>query len=146
MDALTPAWRFFVSSLRLPSLREEEPPARTMNSGLPRQVSLLHVFCLRAIPTPTTLDFVHRFYTLPFSVIAGRKFLHLGFAISQQARQVDRPNRVHFRLGLVVRLPMLPTPPHGDAVSVGYKPENVYLKRTYTFLTKHTCKRTGTGS
>jgi len=41
---------------------------------------------------------------------------------------------------------MLPTPPHGDAVSVGYKPESVYLKRTYTFLTKHTYKRTTTGS
>ena len=38
---------------------------------------------------------------------------------------------------------MLPTPPRGDAVSDGYKPESVYLKRTYTFLTKHTYKRTG---
>ena len=78
-------------------------------------------------------------------MIAKKKFFHLGFAISQEARQVDRPNRVHERLGLVVRLPMLSTPPHGDAVSVGYKPENVCLKRTYTFLTKHTYKRTGTG-
>jgi hypothetical protein len=98
------------------------------------------------IPTPTTLDFVHRFHTLPFSVIAGRNCLHLGFTLSQRARQVDRPNRVHFRLGLAVRLPMLSTPPCGDAVSVGYKPENVCLKRTYTFLTKHTYKRTGTAS
>ena len=40
---------------------------------------------------------------------------------------------------------MLPTPPRGDAVSDGYKPESVYLKRTYTFLTKHTYKRTGQG-
>jgi hypothetical protein len=37
---------------------------------------------------------------------------------------------------------MLPTPPRGDAVPIGYKPESVYLKRTYTFLTKHTYKRT----
>ena len=47
------------------------------------------------IPTPTTLDFNHRFCTLPLSVITRKNFFHLGFAISQEARQVDRPNRVH---------------------------------------------------
>jgi hypothetical protein len=34
MDALTPIWRLFVSSLRLPSPCKREPPSRTMNSGL----------------------------------------------------------------------------------------------------------------
>lgn len=93
------------------------------------------------IPTPATLDLNHRFHTLPLSVIT-RSCLHLGFAINEKARQVFRPNRVYERLGLAVRLPLLPTPPHGDAVSVGYKPENVCLKRTFTFLSKHTYKRT----
>ena len=37
---------------------------------------------------------------------------------------------------------MLPTLPRGNAVSVGYRPENVYLRRTSTSLFKHTCKRT----
>jgi hypothetical protein len=37
---------------------------------------------------------------------------------------------------------MLPTPPRGDAVSVGYRPENVYLKRTSTSPSIDTCKRT----
>ena len=46
------------------------------------------------------------------------------------------------RYGLAVRLPMLSTPPRGDAVSVGYRPENVYLKRTFTSQSKPTCKRT----
>ena len=37
---------------------------------------------------------------------------------------------------------MLPTPPRGDAVSVGYRPENVYLKRTCTSPILLACKRT----
>jgi hypothetical protein len=57
---------------------------------------------------------------------------------------ITRPNRVHLRCGLAVRLTVLPTPPRGDAVPLDYKPENVYLKRTCTFLTIHTCRRTGT--
>jgi hypothetical protein len=35
------------------------------------------------------------------------------------------------------------TPPHGDAVTVGYKPESVYLRRTCTSLTWHTHRHTG---
>ena len=87
-----------------------------------------------------------RFDTLPFSVAGIRIAPVLGFAIWQQARRDTRPNRVHFRCGLAVRLPLLPTPPRGDAVTFGYKPESVYLKRTCTFLTKHTYRRTATGS
>ena len=88
----------------------------------------------------------HRFNTLPISVgdirlsIAG-----LGFAISQQARRESRPNRVHLRCGLVIHLGLLSTPPRGDAVSFGYRPENVYLKRTCTSLTWHTYRRTSPG-
>jgi len=37
---------------------------------------------------------------------------------------------------------MLPTPPRGDAVPVGYRPESAYLKRTHTSLTWHTYRRT----
>jgi hypothetical protein len=40
---------------------------------------------------------------------------------------------------------MLPTPPHGDAVSVCYRPENVYLRRTCTSLDLLTRKRTSFG-
>jgi len=43
-----------------------------------------------------------------------------------------RPNRVHLRYGLAIRFPLFPTPPRGDAVTVSYKPENVYLGRTFT--------------
>jgi hypothetical protein len=91
-----------------------------------------------------------RFRTLPLSAAGFRacslRSKHgLGFATCQQARHGIRPNRVHCRCGPAVRLPVLPTPPRGDAVPVGYKPESVCLKRTSTFLTKHTCRRTGTG-
>jgi len=44
--------------------------------------------------------------------------------------------------GLTVHLLMLPTPPHGDAVPVGYRPEDAYLKGTHTPLTTHTLRRT----
>ena len=85
--------------------------------------------------------FCNCFNTLPLSV-ADFRLLGLGFAIRRQARQTTRPNRVHFRCGLTVRVPMLPTPPHSDAVSVHYRTENVSLKRTCTSQTTNTHKRT----
>ena len=66
----------------------------------------------------------------------------VSFSIRRQARQTDRPHRVHKSYGLVVLFQLLPTPPHDDAVTFRYRPENVYLKRTYTSLTKHTDERT----
>ena len=35
-----------------------------------------------------------------------------------------------------------PSSPPGDAVAVGYRPESVYLERTFTSLIKHAFKRT----
>ena len=67
---------------------------------------------------------------------------HLGFAIALQARHDSRPNRVHLRYGLNVHLRLLPTPPRGDAVTFGYRPESACPKGTSTPLTKHTCRRT----
>jgi hypothetical protein len=115
-------------------------PARLRLSA--RQVSLLHVLGLPAIPPPTTwlLRRSLSHVTLQRRRLPDRS--DLGFAIRRQARQTTRPNRVHLRCGLAIRLPMLSTPPRGDAVSVGYKPENVYLERTCTPLSKHTHRRT----
>ncbi|SIO15493.1 hypothetical protein SAMN05444166_2735 [Singulisphaera sp. GP187] len=45
----------------------------------------------------------------------------LGFAIEEQARHDSRPNRVYLRYGLIVHLRLLPTPPRGDAVTLGYE-------------------------
>ena len=45
----------------------------------------------------------------------------LGFATEEQARHDSRPNRVYLRYGLIVHLRLLPTPPRGDAVTLGYE-------------------------
>jgi len=51
----------------------------------------------------------------------------------------------HFGLGLFELfspLLLLPTPPRGDAVAFGYRPENVCPKRTFTSLTRCALRRT----
>ena len=48
--------------------------------------------------------------------------LATGFATRSQARRCCKPNRVHFRLGPQVRLELLPTPSHEDAVASGCYP------------------------
>jgi hypothetical protein len=40
---------------------------------------------------------------------------------------------------------LLSTPPHGDAVTGGYRPEKVYLERTCTSLIKYAHRRTRGG-
>src|SRR3954471_19929476 len=52
-------------------------------------------------------------------------------AISTPARPLQRPNRVHLRLGPVFCLGILPTPPRGDAVSLSYPPLTCH-RRTQT--------------
>jgi hypothetical protein len=44
--------------------------------------------------------------------------------------------------GPFVPLPLLPTPPHDDAVTVGYRSERFNLRRTYTSLHKRARWRT----
>ncbi len=44
--------------------------------------------------------------------------------------------------GLAVHLRLLPTPPHDDAVTLDYGPENAYPKGTRTPITKHAHRRT----
>ena len=60
---------------------------------------------------------------LPYHVAAvapSRVHAYLGFASATQARHDGWPNRVYLRYGLIVHLRLLPTPPHGDAVTSGY--------------------------
>ncbi len=99
----------------------------------PGQISLLHVPNLPDVPAPAT---PRRpvCLSLRFDIRAGpraesRAFCRhacalygtLGFASLSQARRSDRPNRVHFRSGPPVRLPVLSTPSRDDAVPVGYR-------------------------
>jgi len=74
----------------------------------------------------------------------------LGFANSQQARQRWQAESSSLPYGWTVRLLLLPTPSHDDAVAFGYRPENVYLEGTFTPLFSTNtiacaCRRTGSG-
>ena len=80
---------------------------------------------------------IDRFHTCPLSVVDFR--IAPICASPQEDRLARQPGRIpppkrtrHFRCGLAIRLPMLPTPSHDDAVSVSDRPENVCLKRTCT--------------
>ncbi len=65
-----------------------------------------------------------------------------GFATRLQARRIRPAESSSSSYGLVVHLQLLPTPPRGDAVTFGYRPESAYLKRTFTALTMYTSGRT----
>jgi hypothetical protein len=53
-------------------------------------------------------------------------------------RLTERTGRNGFvSYGLLIHLLLLSTPPRGDAVTVSYRPECVYLKRTCTSLAKY---------
>jgi hypothetical protein len=85
-----------------------------------------------------------RFLTLPLS---GGRFLltqGLGFTIAPQARHTFGPNRVRSRVlyGPGLHLPLLRTPPPGDALMFGYRPESACLTRTLTSLAMHARRRT----
>jgi hypothetical protein len=67
----------------------------------------------------------------------------LDFTISQQARRSHPAETGSSSYGLIVHLLLLSTPPHDDAVTVGYRPEKVYLERTCTSLIKYAHRRTG---
>ena len=81
------------------------------------------------------------FNTLPFSS-TGRPYLPVE-ASPFPSRLAKRHSRITFvSYGLVSHLLLLSTPLHSDAVTVGYRPESVCLKRTFTSLTTHPAGRT----
>src|SRR6266540_2510449 len=59
-----------------------------------------------------------------------------------QARQGYQAESSSSSYGLVVHLLLLPTPPLGDAVAFGFRPESVYLERTCTSLIVRALRRT----
>jgi hypothetical protein len=85
-----------------------------------------------------------RWYRSQSSIFASQlsRTVRITRAISFRDRRAAWPNRVHLRCGRVVHLQLLPTSRRHDAVTFGYSSESIYLKRTYTSRTKHTCRRT----
>jgi hypothetical protein len=69
-------------------------------------------------------------------------FAGLGFAFHSQARRHRPAESSLLPYGWIVHLLLLPTPPHGGAVAFGYRPESVYLERTFTSLIMCAFKRT----
>ena len=115
-----------------------------MNTGsCYQQVSLIHSHDLLIIPspsTPVTPDIALARYPLArqASPLQGS-----GLRLSLAGSPVTPAESSSSSYGRVVHLPLLPTPPHGDAVRVGYRPESVCLKGTYTPQTTRALRRTG---
>ena len=74
----------------------------------------------------------HRFNTLPLSVTGGqlRAILQSRLRLRQWLAGSSRsPGRIEFvAYGPVTPFELLPTPPHGDAVTVRFRPESVCLE------------------
>jgi len=114
------------------------------------QVSLIHASGPPIIPSPTTLGLPPSLSHPTPQRVGLLTGVSPGFATKSQARQLS--GRIAFVILRTDRSPpaclrvrtgrLLPTPPHGDAVAVGYRPERAYLKRTSTSLTKCAFRRT----
>jgi hypothetical protein len=69
-------------------------------------------------------------------------FSGLDFAFEQQARRLHPAESSSSSYGLVVHLLLLSTTHRCVAVAFSYRPESVYLKRTFTSLTTRAFRRT----
>jgi hypothetical protein len=124
MDALTPERRLFLPVGSLSGIRH-------MNTVLSAQVSLLHVLNLLVIPSPTTccvpgawLGFLSEAYRVARSLNRphpAKDFQRLGLRhyVAGSPRQPAESSSSS-SYGLTFHLPLLPTPPHGDAVTFSY--------------------------
>ena len=89
----------------------------------------------------------HRFDTLPLSLPGLQDLLVPVWASPSVGRLAAfQAESRSSSCGLVVRLPLLLTPPHGDAITVDYRPESACLKWTFTTPIEHTYGRTGSRS
>jgi hypothetical protein len=95
----------------------------------------------------------HRFDTLPLSVLGFSYVLGGSSAIPEWTHKSGlrhslagsplRPaESCSSSYGPTVHLQLLPTSPHGDAVTFSYRPENAYLGETRTPLIEYTLRRT----
>ena len=104
----------------------------------PGQVSLLHAFCLPTIPPPNTPWTPHTALTPYPSACAA----HSGLRPSVVGSPIHYAESSSSSCGLAARLPLLSTPHHCGAVTVGYRPEKVCLEGTCTLPAECACRRT----
>ncbi len=86
-----------------------------------------------------------RFHTLPFSASGFPPFGRSGLRHWLAGSLVRRAETGFSSCGLVGHLLLLPTPPHGDAVAVGFRPESACLERDFTSPVMHARGRTSQG-
>jgi hypothetical protein len=98
------------------------------------QVSLLHAPELPIPPSPTTYHPSDIAFARYPSACRTSRYLGSGLHLSLAGSPVWSAESSSLSYGWIVRLLLLPTPPHDDAVTVGYRPENVCLKGTCTPL------------
>jgi len=124
----------------LRSYGDSDSPTAPLTAG----VSLLHVHDLPIIPSPTTPD------ALTSLSHATPQRARLPTRCSSSVRASPFPSRLatfqaesrSSSYGLIIRLPLLLTPPLGDAITVDYRPESACLKRTFTAPIAYTRRRT----
>ena len=95
-----------------------------------RQVSLLHVSGLRPSVSNHLTASPGRFRTLPLSARGFPALRRSGLRLSLAGSPIGPAESSSLSYGRLLHLPLLPTPPRGDAVTVGYRPESACLKRT----------------
>jgi len=134
MEALTPDSVF--AALRLP---------RSMNTALcpPSRAPCFTCTAFRPFRLHPPDSPRRRFRTLPLSATGFRRLSRRsGLRPWVAGSSVCPAVSSSLAYGLVIHLPLLRTPPRGDALSFGYRPESAYLARTCTSPTMHARRRT----
>jgi len=100
------------------------------------------------IPSPNTLRALsplsHATPQLDRSPFASRLGSRLRHSLAGSSLRTAESSSLSY--GLILHLPLLRTPPRGDALSFSYRPESACLTRTLTSLTLHARRRTSAGS
>ena len=107
-----------------------------------RQVSLIHVSGLPIPPSPPTGQTPMQLFHATPQLIEFPASAGLGFTFVSQARRSVSAVSSSLSYGWIARFRLLFTSPRGDAITFSYRPESVYLKRTFTSRVKHAFRRT----
>jgi hypothetical protein len=115
-----------------------------MNAGsCSQQVSLIHAFGLPTLPSPNTVYCVPDIALSRYpSAHRASRFRGSGFRHWAADSPSTAAESSSLSYGRAVHFQLLPTSPRDDAVTFCFRPESVYLKRTFTSLTKSAFRRT----
>jgi hypothetical protein len=125
MDALTPARRIDPWPLngQVSLVHTAQPSMHSVTKHLTRPIIAFVLPAQRnGLPQPCGLRATRGLSRGFLTNLEQAVGYGLDFALNPQARRCVRPNRVRNNCyGLHVRLRLLSTPPHGDAVTFGYR-------------------------